>query len=217
MALQKAKITIDPAGPQFDVLFNPEEYTINTDNTFASQAVPGLGAPILQFVHGNMRTLEIELFFDTVDAHTDVRLETQKIVSLMQIDSNLHAPPVLRVTWASLQFRCVLARANQKFIKFQEDGTPVRARVSVTFNEFVDAATQAQQDNLQTADYSKVHIVEQGETLSSLAGKLYEDATLWRPIALANGLQDPRSVFVGQPLRIPSLPFRDPNSGELMK
>lgn len=217
MGLQKARITIEHTGEQLEVSFNPEEYSLNKDNNFATQAVPGLGAPILQFVSGNLRTLEMELFFDTFEQQRDVREETQKIVRLLQIDSDLHAPPVLRVSWASLQFRCVLARVNQRFIKFFEDGRPTRARLSVTFNEFVDPATEVKEANLQTADFSKVHVVTQGETLSGIAARLYEDARLWRPIALANGIDDPRAVFPGQALRVPALPFVDPTSGEVMQ
>ena len=103
MALAKARITVEHTGAQFDVMFNPEEYSLNKDNNFASQAIPGLGSPILQFVHGNLRTLEMELFFDTTDKRSDVREQTQKVVDLLKIDSELHAPPVLRVAWGSLQ------------------------------------------------------------------------------------------------------------------
>src|ERR1700724_2395594 len=102
MGLSKARITIEHNGQQFDVAFNPEEYTLNKDNNFAAQAIPGLSAPLLQFVHGNMRTLDMELFFDTTEPPRDVRDETQKVVRLLDIDSSLHAPPVLRVSWASL-------------------------------------------------------------------------------------------------------------------
>src|SRR5947208_11971765 len=112
MALAKARITIEHTGDQFNVMFNPEEYSVNKDNNFASQAIPGLSGPVLQFVHGNMRTLEMELFFDTFEKQADVRTETTKIVKLLDINPDLHAPSVLRVTWASLQFRCVLARAS---------------------------------------------------------------------------------------------------------
>src|SRR5215218_7352371 len=116
MAFARARITIEHTGEQFEVMFNPEEYSLNKDNNFASQAIPGLSSPLLQFVHGNLRTLEMELFFDTTASRTDVRNETQKVVDLLKIDPELHAPPVLRVAWGSLQLRCVLARANQKFI-----------------------------------------------------------------------------------------------------
>jgi LysM repeat protein len=221
MGLAKLQITVKHTGQKLPVLFNPEEYTINKDNNIAAQAIPGLSGPQLQFVNGNLRTLEMELFFDTYDTPTlpkrDVREETNKIVRLMAIDPELHAPPVLQVSWASLQLDCVLARVSQKFIMFSDDGTPVRARLTVTFNEFLDTTREAKEVNRQTADFTKVYIVTQGETLSGIAGKLYDNSQMWRPIALANEIVDPRALFAGQSLRIPSLPFIDPESGEVLR
>ena len=210
------------AGQKFKVLFNPEEYTVNTDNNFAVQGIPGLPAPLIQFVNGNMRTLDMELFLDTWDSNVppsgkgDVRDLCRRITGLMEIDSDLHAPPVLNLSWASLQFQCVLAKVTQKFIMFADDGKPVRARLTCTFNEIVDPEQAVKQANPQTADYSKLHIVAQGETLSGIAGKLYNDPRSWRPIAVANGIADTRSLFPGQPLRIPSLPFIDPDTREVV-
>jgi nucleoid-associated protein YgaU len=115
-----------------------------------------------------------------------------------------------------LQFRCVLARVSQRFIMFLPDGRPVRARLTVTFNEFIDAEREAKEINRQTANFSKVHVVVQGETLSSIAARLYDNPLAWRPIAIANGIADPRAIAVGQALKVPSLPFVDQESGEVM-
>ena len=222
MGLEKARIIILHTGEQFEVLFNPEEYTLNKDNNFASQTIPGLSSPLLQFVNGNLRTLEMELFFDTYLPLTtaptpprDVREETQKVVSLLDIDPDLHAPPVLEVSWASLQLRCVLARVSQKFLMFLDDGRPVRARLSVTFNEFIDEEREAKQVNRQTADFTKTYVVTQGATLASIALRFYDNPQLWRPIAIANGIVDPRELSTGQLLQIPSLPFTDKQTGEV--
>jgi LysM repeat protein len=223
MGLVKAQISVEHTGETINVMFNPEEYTLNKDNNFASQSVPGRSGPVLQFVYGNMRTLEMELLFDTYLPHVnstgpirDVREETQRIVRLTEIDSNLHAPPVLRVSWASLQFRCVLARVSQKFIMFLPDGRPVRAKLTVTFNEFIDFDREAKEVNRQTANFTKVHVVAQGETLSGIAGRLYENPRAWRAIAIINGIDDPRALAIGQRLKIPALPFKDPETGEVV-
>jgi LysM repeat protein len=215
MALAKARITVEHTGQVIEVMFNPEEYSLNKDNTFASQSIPGLSAPILQFVSGNLRTLEMELFFDTTDARRDVRAETQKVVDLLKIDRDLHAPPVLQVAWGSLHLRCVLAKANQKFLKFLEDGRPTRARVTVTFSEFIDPEREAQEVNRQTADFSKVHVVQRGDTLSAIAMRFYDNPALWRPIAVANGIDAPRALVPGRELHVPALPFTDPETGEV--
>jgi LysM repeat protein len=215
MALAKARITRENTGQQFEVMFNPEEYSLNKENTFASQAIPGLSSPILQFVHGNLRTLDMELFFDTTETRTDVRAETQKVVDLLKIDPDLHAPPVLQVAWGSLQLRCVLARANQKFLKFLDDGRPTRARVTVSFSEFIDPEREAKEVNRQTADFTKAYTVQRGDTLSGIATRFYDDPTLWRPIAIANRIDDPRRIAPGDQLHVPSLPFADPFTGEV--
>jgi LysM repeat protein len=131
----------------------------------------------------------------------------------MKIDPDLHHPPVLRVTWGSLDFRCVLAKANQKFIKFFADGRPARSRITVTFNEYVDAAAQVAEANLQTSDFSKAYTTTDGDTLATIAAKFYDDPKKWRPIARANNIVDPRAVAAGQHFRIPALPFTDPATG----
>ncbi|MFA4902809.1 MAG: LysM peptidoglycan-binding domain-containing protein [Desulfobaccales bacterium] len=228
MALERAVISViknNVTEEEIHVMFNPEEYTVNRDNNFAQIAVPGLRAPIIQFVHGNMQTLEMELFIDTYEEHReasrvinrageDVRQQLSKITRLMDIDPTTHAPPTLLFTWASLSFTCVLARASQRFTMFLPDGTPVRARVQVTFNEFCNIDLEAKEIKRETSDYSKLHMVEEGETISSIAWRTFGNPKLWRPIALRNGLDDPRCLAPGTQLIIPQLPFRDPETGE---
>ncbi|HEX6895610.1 MAG TPA: LysM domain-containing protein, partial [Bryobacteraceae bacterium] len=68
----------------------------------------------------------------------------------------------------------------------------------------------------QTADFTKVHIVAEGETLSAIAGRLYSDPAMWRPIAIVNDIENPRELTAGQSLQIPSLPFIDPETGKVL-
>ncbi len=214
--MERVQILNEQTGEKFFALFNPEEYSLNKDNNYASQAIPGLTSPLLQFVHGNLQTLDMELFFDTFDTQADVRTETLKIFNLLAINSELHTPPVIDVTWGSLDFRCVLTKVNQKFIRFYSDGRPGRARLTVSFSEYLDAATQVSQANLQSPDFTKLYTVKQGDTLSGIAANFYEDATKWRPIALANALVNLRSLTPGQQLQVPPLPFTDPSTGVVL-
>src|SRR5260370_7169476 len=74
MELQRAvidKATADllPQGNPIPVQFNPELYTLSRDINYAPAAVPGLSQPRLQFVNGNVPTLEMELFLDTYEQH----------------------------------------------------------------------------------------------------------------------------------------------------
>lgn len=226
MTLEKATLTNTVSGERFAVMFNPEQYTLQKDNNFAQLVVPGLSAPLLQFVNGGLQTLEMELFVDTYEAHgeggkqlnrahDDVRTITRTITNLMAIEPSTHAPPVLLFTWASLSFTCVLARVQQHFVMFLPDGTPVRARLNCTFNEFRNVDLEAKEIKRETADYSKLYVVGQDETLASIAYKMYGNPRLWRPIALRNAIENPRSLPAGLQLIVPQLPFRDPDTGEV--
>lgn len=225
-SLEKATITNTVSGERIPVLFNPEEYTVNREVNFAQTAVPGLSAPILQFVNGNAQTLEMELLVDTYEGHRsggrsvnrageDVRNLTRKITDLMNIDPGTHAPPVLLFTWASLTLTCVLGRVNQRFVMFLPDGVPVRARLTVTFTEFRNADLEAKEVKRETADYSKLHVLNGAETLPAVAARTYGNPALWRAIAARNRVDDPRALAPGTRLIVPQLPYRDPDSGEL--
>jgi hypothetical protein len=136
---------------------------------------------------------------------------------LLDIDPETHAPPVLLFVWGDLRFTCVLARANQRFLMFLQDGRPVRARLTVTFNEFTNADREAKEIKRSTANFSKLYVVTQGETLSGIAGQFYQNPALWRPIAIFNRIDNPRRLPVGLRLKIPPLPFRDVPSGEVFQ
>ncbi len=226
MNLEKAIVTDTVTGLQVPVMFNPEEYTVNRDINYAQTTIPGLSAPIVQFISGNMQTLEMQLFLDTYEEHRigskvvnpardDVRRLVRQITDLMNINPATHAPPVLIFTWSSLSFTCVLARVSQRFTMFLPNGTPVRAQLQVTFNEFRNVDLEAREVKRETADFTKRHVVVQGESLWSIAAATYGDARLWRVIAVANTIDRPRPLTIGDRLVLPNLPYRDPDTGRL--
>lgn len=225
MALEKLKIT--PFKKQgnrlerdlqksIEVLFNPNSYTVTKTVTWSS---PGSGsegnarsnsqvnAPTISFGGGGSRHLAMDLFFDVTEGGPgarDVRSLTDKIVALTRIDPAQGQPPVCEAMWGSettkdFPFIGVIGSLTQKFTLFNENGSPVRAVLTVDFTEFLDPEI----DRRQTDPEQTTHIVKRGETLSGIAGALYHDSTLWRIIAEANRIDDPRHLVIGQTLAIP--------------
>lgn len=210
------------AGERFEVLFNPAEYSIEKGNTFQSTSLPGLAAPVTQFVTGNADTLTMELYFDTYSKSSrhgseftpreDVRKYTRRVANLIEIDPELHAPPVCEFIWgpplgspAGIQFTGVIERVTQKFTLFLDDGTPVRATLNVTFKEYKTVQQQLQEIGRQSADRTKRVVVREGDALWHYAAKEYGDPELWRVIADRNGLENPRIVEPGTELELPPL------------
>jgi len=202
MALEKATIINTNSNEQIPVMFNPEEYTLDKANTFAEIGIPGLESPPIQYVRGNLKTLKMDLFFDTYENRADVRTFTQKITGLLEKNPTTKAPPILLFSWGQLNFRCVLDSVNQKFTMFLNDGTPVRATLSVNFKEFQPVEIEIQR-GLFIGPPTVQNIVE-GQTLSGIAGETLGDPGAWREIAELNNLDDPRNIQSGTQLIVPS-------------
>lgn len=209
-------------GQPIEVLFNPAEYSLEKGNTYQSTTLPGLATPVTQFVAGNADTLTMELFFDTytkssrhagVKAREDVRTHTKKIAALLDMDPQLHAPPICEFTWGppigspdGLQFTGIIEKLSQKFTFFLDDGTPVRATLNVTFKEYKTVQQQLQEIGRESADRTKRVVFRQGDSLWLLASKEYNDPVAWRVIADHNRLENPRRVPSGTELAVPPLP-----------
>jgi Contractile injection system tube protein len=204
MEFQKISITPEGQG-SFQALFNPTQYSVDKGNTIAQAAIPGLEAPILQYVHGNMRTLSMDLFFDTFEEGTDVTDDTDQIYDLLYLDPSTHAPPICDLTWGTFQFRGVLDHVSGKFTLFLADGTPVRATLSVVFNEFIDVDVLVQEQPTESADHRKTRVIRSGDRIDNIAAQEYGDPAKWRPIAEANDLDDPSQLEPGYVLIIPRL------------
>ncbi len=230
MALTKLKITpVKKEGKQLvwdsewevvTVLFNPNSYSI-TKTVSWNPPQPSSGgrgetqrrtnAPILTFGGGGSRQLTLELFFDVTEPINgipvaDVRQETDKVVALTRIGPNQGQPPVCQVVWGAMPskdfpFIGVITNLTQRFTLFQSDGTPLRANLTVVLTEFRDPELDLRETDPELTTRS----VKRGDTLSSIAGEVYQDPTLWRFIAVANQIDDPRQIEPGQALKIPKL------------
>ncbi len=196
-------------------LFNPSEFSVEKTNQFTEVDIPGLPSSTFQFVKGGVRTVTMDLTFDTYEEKVDVRTftdritgwesETKKGKGLMDIDSDLHAPPICLFIWGAYIFPCIIERATKRFTMFLPDGTPVRATLNITLKEYKEFETQVKEISLQSADRTKTRQVKQGDSLWFIAAKEYGNPALWRYIAEANSIDNPRVLKPGMELIIPAL------------
>lgn len=232
MALRQqrlAKLTITPLekrGEQYNrllnetisVQFNPESYSVSKSvNWGPPENSSGEGAstqrqvnaPTVEFKGGGSRQLTLDLFFDLTEEGNgeDVRQETNQIVSLTRIERDQAHPRVCEVAWgdapvgSDFPFIGVITSLKQNFTLFKNDGTPLRANLNLSFLEFLAPLA----DKRQTDPELTTHIIKRGDTLSSIAAQVYRNPKLWRMIAQANQLDDPRNLEmqIGRTLTIP--------------
>lgn len=87
-----------------EVQYNPTELSWDKSSQIAEISIPGLDAPLQQFVRGQAEKLTLELFFDTTDhgmgkGAVSVTTLTDRIYQLIKIEPTRHAPPVCTFIW----------------------------------------------------------------------------------------------------------------------
>lgn len=208
MALTKAYIVpLDskdkPTDSRIEVMFNPVEFSLDKSNQFQSTNILGLSTPLTQFVNGNAGVLTMDLFFDTYEKGEDVREYTGKLISLLAIEKDLHAPPRCLFVWGKFQFKATIEKITQKCTMFLSDGTPVRSTLNITFKEYKTLSEQLTDPPRQSADRSKVRVVTEGDSLWLMADREYGTPSEWRRIARENNIDNPRLLQSGAPLKVP--------------
>jgi hypothetical protein len=213
---------------RMDVQFNPTEFSTTKGAQIAEIAIPGIDSPILQFIRGTNETVSLELFFDTTEFGMGAEVrpvteQTDRFYALVKMSGEDHAPPRCRFGWGESfpglvhqsgqvsgkrkTFECLIESIQQKFTLFSPQGVPLRARLTLALREYKTLEQQLKMLNLQTADHTRVHVVQSGETLPYIAYVAYKNPGQWRIIAEANNLRDVRRLKPGTVLQLP--PVRD--------
>jgi nucleoid-associated protein YgaU len=209
-----------------ELVYNPTELNFEKSVQLAEITIPGLNAPLQQFVRGQAEKLTVELFFDTTDAGigagaVSVTTQTDLIYALTRIEPSGHAPPTVSFTWGvsvpgnnlpaasgnqrGNEFLGVVESVRQKFTLFSPDGIPLRATLNVTIREFAPLHKQLPRTNPRSPDRTHAHVLTGSETLSHIAASFYRRSTLWRPIADTNRIGDPRRLRAGVLLAVPAI------------
>ena len=212
--LSKAVILVvdgSRTGQMIECMFRPKEYTITKQNNWQKGEAKGKGVPQLEFRGGGSSSLTMELFFDSYEKGDDVRVFTNRIWELMAIDAALQdettskgRPPLCQFQWGPvISFKAVVTNINQKFTMFKSDGTPVRATLTVTFQEAAESGKYPFQNPTTSSKPGyKIRVVKEGESLDWIAFEEYGNPNLWRHIAETNQIDNPMKLSPGQALSI---------------
>jgi len=163
-----------------------------------------------------------DLFIDTKDVR-DLTQPLWQLTEYVRADELFDELPKVRFIWGKAwNIRVVISSMSQQFDNMARNGVPERAllnisllRVSDKFDisrpgspfhpTLKDVSVESKEHlNEPTPDWG-VHILLADERLEQIANRYYGQPYHWRLIANANNIDDPLTIPVGTPLRIPPL------------
>lgn len=202
--LEKAQLVVESTNQRIPVMYNPNEVTVSQK---VETSGDGSNVQFRQLLQDN---LVLDLFFDTYEQNTDVRSLTDQVAALMAPSTGTgprKEPPVVLFSWNQVWFRGMLTQLRQQFTMFKSNGTPVRARLSVTIKSVY--TDQEQLESLGYYNCRQLYTVKPNQPLYVIANETLGDPSLWRLIAETNNIADPltfpRSNQTGMTLIIPDI------------
>jgi hypothetical protein len=202
-------------GNPFSVWMNPSSYTRNTQIGYNDRQAQGAGGTSPEFNRVTQESCSFELLFDATGVipvpsgqsySNGVADAISQLVTLTStLNGNIHSPNYLILSWAQLQFQCVLESLSINYTLFRPDGTPLRAKVQTSFQSYTNEVQLAKKEGKNSPDMTHLVTVNGGDTLPLLCYNIYGDSSYYYRVAAINGLLDYRNLKPGTQLIFPPL------------
>ena len=208
MGLEKAVIKKNNKGGiehVMDVQFNPAEYTVVRMAQYFEAIPIGREAKEgrMQFKKSSFHEFKTTLYFDTYDTKEDVRKEIRKLEAFLEKNPTFHIPDEIIFAWGEFTFVGRLQNISQTYTMFHSNGNPIRAKVQIEAKGIISDGTASSEVPKEEANNTKVRNLTGIDELWALAQKEYGDPNMWKGIASANGILNPRKHNHDKQLKLP--------------
>lgn len=193
----------------FSLQINPETYRHQHATAYVPESAADTAGAPSKFKIMQPQTVSFEFYLDATGVIPGVRKLSETIDELKSVvyayNGDIHAPNYLLLTWAGFVFKCRLTSMDIEYTLFKPVGTPLRARVSVSFQEYLSPNEIAKRSAKNSPDLTHLRVVEAGDTLPLMCERIYGDSRFYLRVAQHNALQDFRSLVPGTRLMFPPL------------
>ncbi|TMI64915.1 MAG: hypothetical protein E6H07_03075 [Bacteroidetes bacterium] len=205
----------------FTAFINPDELTINYTSRFDDQPAAGKTTTTGNFLGTNPVELTLKFYLDGTQAagklkgsdgsDMTVAQKLNEFYSVCGYNSDSHRPRYVEVIWGKLHFLRFdpevffgsVTSVSVNYKLFNQDGTPLRAILNVTFKQYVPDEESESGGQPASPDLTHVRIVKEGDTLPAMAYKIYGDYKYYFEVARANNLNDFRNLVPGTKIFFP--------------
>lgn len=204
---QNAKLQIE-GGDTIQCAFNPESYQVSKTNIWTYKPNQSKDYPKPEFGGGLPMVYSMRLLLDVSLQAPDQSVKDQANALMKAMHGSGQPPKFITFSWGSTQLpKAAPLSISIQYALFHPNGDPVRAFVDLELAQADDTSPPGQAQNPTTRGTAglRSHIIQDGDSLHSIAYESYGDPTRWRTIAEANEIDDPLRLRRGISLAIPRL------------
>lgn len=181
------------AGP-YKLMLNPESLKWDRKVDYTDVQPLGTSDSSPEYQKTPSGTLSFEFVIDctgVVDSsRTDMVTEMTTFENIVyRFNGQIHKPNYVTIQWGnSIEFNGVLQSFNTSYTLFRGDGTPIRAKINVSFLSYVAPNTLKKLDNRQSPDVTHMISVVAGDSLPRICRSVLGDDAFTVPVAKFNKL-----------------------------
>lgn len=155
----------------------------------------------------------LNLLFDNTGTVEGNRLEGVPVLDQLaafqavvsDMDPVSHKPPYLMVICNQFIFEGVLNNLDVKYVLFNSLMEPVRAKVTVTIEQYKEPQRRVNDEDKQSPDLTHLRKIKEGDNLPLMNYSIYGDTKYYLQVARANGLTNFRKLNVGSEIIFPAI------------
>lgn len=196
----------------YTLQINPNSYKRSHTTTYAAEKALAKPGETTKFSGIQPQTVNFEFFLD----YTGVLPPAPGVPDLVQAirqfklcvydyQGAIHSPNYLRLRWTDLQFKCRLTSLIIDYTLFKPNGTPLRAKLDVNFEEYLRTGEDTDKGRPSSPDLSHVRTVRAGDTLPLLCHEIYGTSRHYIEVARFNLLSQFRRLEPGAVIKFPPL------------
>ena len=194
----------------YTLKINPESFSQQFKTTYDPTKATDTAGRVLRYVTIEPQTVSFNFFLDAtgvIDGIDSVADEIKKFRTVAyEFNGAIHSPNYLHLIWGkSLDFKCRLTSLGIDYLLFDPDGTPLRAKLTVSLTQFLSADELARLANKTSPDLTHARIAVAGDTLPLMCYRIYGDSRYYLEVARYNDLTDFRTLRPGTRVIFPPL------------
>lgn len=211
----KGTVTGPRTAEAFTVRLNPSNYARNFEIKYNNTRAMGTPSMQPKFNNSGEKNLDFDILMDgtgvvppTSSSSTAVDVESQleelsKVVYVL--DGDKHEPNTVMLLWGSFKFFGKLSTMAVEYTLFKPTGVPLRAKIKLSFVQYVGAVEMAAQANLTSPDLTHAVDIQAGDSLPLLCYRIYKNSAYYLEVAKFNGITNFRNIKPGTRLSFPPL------------
>lgn len=187
-------------GRPYVVMINPDSIKWQRNIEYNDEQPPDSSSASQKYKSTPSDKLNFDIVIDCTGIinpkRTDMVTEINTLEKIaFSYNGKIHRPNYVIIQWGKgLIFKGVLTSFDTSYTLFKPDGSPLRAKVSLSFSQYIAPATVIRQDKPESPDVSHLVTVVEGNTLPQLCQNIWNDESYYVQVARYNDLNKFRNL-----------------------